>query len=106
MTSSLVRGQIPFLRLFLSDLGSKEQLKGLINNITRKQLKAIKEIVINVVRGSVPLDSGDKNSLQRYARKLRQLARAKISLKRSRDLLTVSLLKALLKVSLPYINSL
>ena len=106
MTSSLVRSQIAFLQLFLSDLGSKEQLKGLINSITRNQLKAIREIVINVVRGSVPLDSGDKDSLQRYARKLRQLARMKISLKRARDLLTVSLLKALVKVSLPYIKSL
>ena len=106
MTSSLVHSQIPFLQLFLSDLGSKEQLKALINNITRKQLKAIREIVINVVRDSVPLDSGDKDSLQRYARKLRQLSRPKISLKRSRDLLTVSLLKALIKVSLPYIKSL
>ena len=63
MTSSLVGGQIPFLQLFLSDLGSKEQFKGLINNITRKQLKAINEIVVNVVRGSVPLDSADKDSL-------------------------------------------
>lgn len=61
-----------FLR-FLADVPLR-QLKSLVKTFSRSQVKAIREVVFNVLRGQVKLTPETKKALQPYKKFLRQLA--------------------------------
>jgi hypothetical protein len=66
--SQLVEDTRHFLCLISSTTIS--QRKALLNSITKPQLKAVSEIVHNVIRGTVPLTYLEKSELNKYKKTL------------------------------------
>ena len=66
--SQLVEDNRHFLCLISSTTIS--QRKALLNSITKPQLKAVSEIVHNVIRGTVPLTYLEKSELNKYKKTL------------------------------------
>ena len=66
--SQLVQNNRHFLSLISSTTIS--QCKALLNSITKPQLKAVSEIVHNVIRGTVPLTYLEKSELNKYKKTL------------------------------------
>ena len=62
--TQLVEDNRHFLCLISSTTIS--QRKALLNSITKPQLKAVSEIVHNVIRGTVPLTYLEKSELNKY----------------------------------------
>jgi len=73
--SQLVEDNRHFLCLISSTTIS--QRKALLNSITQSQLKAVSEIVHNVIRGTVPLTYLEKSELKKYKKTLLILGRKK-----------------------------
>ena len=73
--SRLIRNNQHFICLFSST--TIPQRKALVNCITRKQLKAISEIVHNVIKGTVPLTHSEKLKLEKHKKALLTLGRKK-----------------------------
>ena len=104
MTSSLVIANLPFLELLSCKQCSKEQIRLMLKTITRSQMKAIREIILNVIKGSIPLQRDEKDKLQQYAGNLRLLAKKTTTFKKSKELIGLPLLKVLINITLPYIK--
>ena len=73
--TQLVEDKRHFLCLISSTTIS--QRKALLNSITKRQLKAVSEIVHTVIRGTVPLTYLEKSELQKYKKTLLILGRKK-----------------------------
>lgn len=106
MITPLVANTLPFLEILLCKHCSKEQLKLLLKNITRRQMKAIREIILNVIKGSVPLTPDDEDRLQKYSGNLRMLAKKSTTFQKSKELIGLTLLRVLINIALPYVRSL
>ena len=98
-----------FLRLLFS---SKPSLKKkLIEHATKDQVDTLSELALNVLKGTISLESNQFNKLKRHAHKLRSLARKRGSVKRRKQLLVrnqrggfLPLLAALAPIALSLIS--
>lgn len=99
--NALLRKETPFLKLLLVTI-SKQQ-KALIKTITPSQMKAIVQIVYNVLQGNRSISTKHKNKLMRHKRAIRRFIarglghkqRVKVLLKHLKSIL--SLLKVIEK---------
>ena len=62
--NSLLKKEQPFLRLFMT--ASHEQKKALVKTITTSQMRAVIQIVYNIIRGSRNLSESNKRKVRRY----------------------------------------
>ena len=60
--------------LFLLYTTDTKQRKALLGSITKEQLMSFCELVLNIIKGVIPVSRETKNKLKRYARVLRLLA--------------------------------
>ena len=80
------------------------QLRKISSKFSRSQIKAIREVVLNLVSGNIPVDEKDKRTLSHYKKFLRELARRNI--KRSKFSRYCRALLVLLKAAAPILNQL
>lgn len=59
--------------LFLADL-SLNQIKKFTKKLTRDQLKTVRELIFNLLKGQIPIGQEDLDSLTPHKKFLRQLA--------------------------------
>ena len=104
--SEVVRKNLYFIQL-LTKSPSVKQLRGLLQNITDEQLKALSEIAVNVLYGTIPLTKKTKEKLKPYKSFLTLLSDKKKSLKQKRFRLSakLSVLQLLLRTVLPFLQS-
>lgn len=70
-----------FLRFLISS--SKKSRSKLISAASKKEINSICEIILNILKGNIPLSDDLKSSLSRRKKKLRQLVkRVKLSTKK------------------------
>ena len=62
--NSLLKREQPFLRLFMT--ASNEQKKALVKTITTSQMRAVIQIVYNIILGSRNLSELNKKKVRRY----------------------------------------
>ena len=97
--SHLVRNQWPYFRLFVSDI-TDIQRQGLLETITKEQLKALVQIVVNFLRGVLTAKPATLSTLEKHKSLFRRLAddqipiRSKKKLLRKRQEAVTKLLKA------------
>lgn len=84
--STVLKKQIWYLHL-LMNTSSTAQRKALLDTITNEQLKALTEVIHNVLQGNIPLTQVHKNKLRHHKAFLRILGDPKISLARKREAL-------------------
>ena len=70
--------QYKYFLLFLSE-GEDRQIKSLLQSCTKGQLIALREVVLNIIKGNVPLTGKHKAELKKHKTFLIALARNKIS---------------------------
>ena len=97
---------MPLLRFLGSDSKTKAQLRQLIPQLNNAQRGLIAEIVLNILKGVIPLSVSDKELLRLFVKQIRVIGQPKTTLRLIRKVLTSSGLLALAKVSLPYIDQL
>ena len=100
--SPALRQNTPFLQ-YLVQTASSKQKKLLLQSVTTCQLKALTEIVRNVLRTDFPLTRTLYQRIVRYKTQIRQFADSKTSIKRQKEILQQGYLWILLIVqaSLP-----
>ena len=62
--NSLLKKEQPFLRLFVT--ASNEQKKALVKTITTSQMRAVIQIVYNIIRGRRNLSESNKRKVRHY----------------------------------------
>lgn len=84
--SKRVRENTNFLSLlYKADL---KQRKALLGSISKEQLLALCEVILNIIKGVIPISQGAKDKLRRYAKVLRLLAaKGRVSQRKKIDLL-------------------
>lgn len=82
--------QNKFYLLLLADCKSKKFKKTLLENCSNDALKAILEIVLNVMKGNVELGEKIRRKLKKYKKSLRKLICPQLSLKSKRKVLIQS----------------
>ena len=105
--SKVVRRNAPFLRLLVAT-ASKSQRKGLLDTITNDQLKALTEVIFNLLRGVIAITPSYRNQLRKQKKLIRLLGDKSVSPKRKRVALCRkgSVIAVLLKSVEPALNSL
>lgn len=83
---------------------NRRQQKALIKTASRQQLLALKEIVVNLLQGNVPLSPNQKDSLKKYKRALRHIANKYLSREKIATYIDV-IVKVLIAI-LPFILTL
>ena len=67
-----VKAQLPFLQLLASS--TKAQATALLNTMTKGQMSAICEVLINIRYGNIPVSGKDKKKLHRKRELIRKLS--------------------------------
>lgn len=96
---------------YLSLLGSTRQKKKrelLIDFASSKDIRAVLEIVYNLLYGNLPLSSAQRRTLRKYQSTLRQIVSKTASLKRKREILKQDggFLPTLIPIALSVLSSL
>ena len=96
--SSLIESNIHFL-ILMSDRGKSSQLqrRALLATANKQQIIALVEVAYNILYGNTELTDSDKQSLKRYRRHIRLLVSRGTKLTEKRELLSIPLVRALLK---------
>ena len=84
--SQLIRKHFDYIRLLITT-ASRTQRKALLKTITNDQLKAVVEIVVNLLNKVIPISPRDKSKLKSNRRFIRQIADRAITLKKKKDLI-------------------
>ena len=84
--SKLISRNAAYFRLLL-DTTSSVQKKLLIKSITTDQLKALVEIVVNLLSGTLSINPKDKYKLKKRRQLIRQIADTRITLRKKKKLL-------------------
>ena len=102
----LVKTQLPFLELLATS--ERKQAWALISTMTKSQLNAICEVLINIRFGNITVNEKDKNKLQRKKNVIRQLTSKTTGGNVRKTLIEkkVSLILMIIKSILPKIKSL
>ena len=104
--SRRVSKQEHFLRLLRS--AEKNQQKALLKSATDEQVKALSEIILNLLAGFLPISTKTKRSLSKYKDKLRGVVDRSVSvltLKRRWNRLPTDVLENIIKIALGYLAS-
>ena len=80
-----IEDQIHFLYLYTTS--SQRQNRALIETMSKSQLRALLEVILNVLKGTVPVTVDDKTQLGHYKLIIRRVVDRSESRKRKRDLL-------------------
>ena len=80
----LIQQQRHFLRLFVQTTSA--QRKAILQTITQDQVKALTQIAHNIIVGTVPLTSSDKEQLKRNTRFVHLLGDKKLGYKHKQRL--------------------
>ena len=80
----LIKQQRHFLRLFVQTTPS--QRKALLQTVTKPQLRALSQIAHNIIRGIIPYNSSDRDSLKRDRRFVYLLGSRRLGLAHKRRL--------------------
>ena len=83
--SSLVKRALPLLKLLVNS--NSKLKKAVINYATSDVVKAISEIVLNMLKGVIRLTSRQKQRLSRYKKEFRSLGKKSVSVIKKRKLL-------------------
>ena len=83
--SSLVKRALPLLKLLVNS--NSKLKKAVINYATSDIIKAISEIVLNMLKGVIRLTSRQKQRLSRYKKEFRSLGKKSVSVIKKRKLL-------------------
>ena len=78
--------QRPFLQSILQEANQKKRA-ALIDYANKDQINAVSELVLNTLKGRVPISQATHSHLARHKNTLRKLARRKTSLKARKKLL-------------------
>lgn len=100
--SRLVKGTKDFL-LVLSK-SAKKQLKPLVGLATKIQIKAIQELIVNLLQGNIPLSARERTRLAKYKVILRRIAGGSVS--RLQLLKYVTVIVQFLIIIRPFLESL
>ncbi len=84
--SKLVKKHVAFFQL-LSTTTSRIQRRILLDTITKEQLRALVEIVVNLLRGVLPITPSRKADLGKHKNLLRTIGDKSVSLRKKRRLL-------------------
>ena len=101
--SQLLTSQRSFLELFVqAGLG---QRKALLQSVSETQLKAISEIVHNVLKGNVPVTSEQQKTLKKYRTLLYTVGDKKITLSQKRRVIITGAnpIRDVLRIALEHI---
>ena len=101
-----MREQAPFLHFLKSNLVPEMQKRYVISNLTKLQFKILTEIAYNLLAGNIDLGAEDKNQVRKYVKQIRELGKSKSSLKKRKAMLSSQLVKVLIKLVSPMIESL
>jgi len=76
-------------KFFLQALQKSKAMKrkGIIQNASKDNINALSEVALNTLLGNVPLSDQHKKKLKRHRFSIRNLAKAKVSLKNKKDFL-------------------
>ena len=78
--------QKPFLEGILREANSKRR-KAMVDYANKDQINAVSELVLNTLKGHVPISQATRQRLQKHKTVLRKLARRTTSLKAKKRLL-------------------
>ena len=81
-----VKAQSPFLREVLQEANAARR-KQLFRMADREQINAMSELVLNTLKGNVPISKDTKRRLKPHANTLRHLGRPRVSVKARRNIL-------------------
>lgn len=84
--SQLVKKHWSYFQLLMTTT-SKIQRKQLLDTITNDQLRALVQIVVNLLRSVLPLSPGNKTKVKKHRTFIRKLGNTAISLKQKKLLL-------------------
>ena len=84
--SRLIKKHWSYLQL-LMNTASKQQRKQLLDTITNDQLRALTEVIVNLLQSILPIATSHKPKLKRHRIIIRQLGDTEISSKKKRELL-------------------
>ncbi len=84
--SNLVKKNVSFLQLLATTV-SKIQRKILLDTITKDQLRALIEIIVNLSQGVLPITPKRKSELGKFKKLFRTIGYKSVSLKRKQKLL-------------------
>ena len=104
--SDNIRNQVHFLMLMASDDTSRQQKDALLQTINKDQVRAVSEACYNVLIGHLQITEPERARLRRYAKTLREVGDKRNTIVNRRQLLTVPLLEAVLKILIRYIQPL
>ena len=103
--SSLVKRALPLLKLLVNS--NPKLKKAVIKYATPDVVKAISEIVLNMLKGVIKLSSRQKRRLTRYKKEFRSLGKKSVSVFKKRKLLNQkgggAALAALLPIALTFL---
>ena len=84
--SRVVKKHWSYFQLLMTTT-SKLQRRQLLETITNDQLRALTEIVVNLLQSVLPLTPSNRNKLKKHRQVIRQLGDRTISLKKKKELL-------------------
>ena len=84
--STLVKKHWCYFQLLMSTT-SKLQRRQLVDTITNDQLRALIQIVVNLLQNIIPLTPSKKTHLKKHRKVIRQIGESSISLKKKKELL-------------------
>ena len=104
--STLVKKHWCYFQLLMSTT-SKLQRRQLVDTITNDQLRALIQIVVNLLKSIIPLTPSKKTQLKKHRKVIRQLGNSSVSLKKKKELLCrqSSVIALLLKSVEPALKS-
>lgn len=102
-----MRDNSAFLQLLINC--HKKQRRAILQTLSERQLRVLSEIILNLLRGNIPISSKEKRKLFRKRRALYQLASKRVSSKDKKKILVQQgggLLDTLLPPALTLLSSL
>ena len=96
--SQLLKSNVHFFLLLANTQTSQQQKRAILKTISKYQVNAISELALNIIKGTVALDTEQKQILKRHAKCLRIIAQRKNSIAARRSCITIQLVEAVLSV--------
>ena len=84
--SRLIKKHWSYLQLLMNTT-SKQQRKQLLDTITNDQLRALTEVIVNLLQSILPITPSHKPKLKRHRNIIRRLGDTTISSKKKKELL-------------------
>ena len=100
-----MKKHIWYLHLLMTTTSSTQR-KALLDTITNEQLKALTEVIHNLLQGNIPITETQKRNLRKHKMFLRILGNPKVPFSRKRDTLCRkgSVVGTVLKIAAPQLR--